>query len=195
MVPGALSIGVKRRGGGEADLSPPSRVEVWNGWSCTSTPAIRRRGVVLSSAQGRLYLYIHLLDAILSKKEGLWGSFCGVKRPGRVADLSPPSRVEVWNAWSYTSTTPYTFMAWCLVKHRGDFTSLCVGRTSHVSVGVMPWTCIRDILGSLLSQSAEVLYTGTVWKRLQVTKYAAHLYFRSNHWSNEIFFALILRRS
>jgi len=24
--------------------------------------------------------------------------------------------------WSCTSTPPYVFMAWCLVKHRNDFT-------------------------------------------------------------------------
>jgi hypothetical protein len=35
---------------------------------------------------------------------------------------SPPSNAEVKNAWSYTSTTPYVFMAWCLVKHRHNFT-------------------------------------------------------------------------
>jgi hypothetical protein len=33
-----------------------------------------------------------------------------VKRPGREADHSPPSSVEVKNAWSYTSTPPYVFM-------------------------------------------------------------------------------------
>jgi hypothetical protein len=47
--------------------------------------------------------------------------FLGVKRPGREADYSPPSSAEVKNAWSYTSTPQYVFMAWCLVKH-GDFT-------------------------------------------------------------------------
>jgi hypothetical protein len=30
----------------------------------------------------------------------------GVKLPGREADHSPPSNVEVENAWSYTSTPP-----------------------------------------------------------------------------------------
>jgi hypothetical protein len=45
----------------------------------------------------------------------------GVKRPGREADHSPPSSADVKNAWSYTSTPQYVFMAWCLVKH-GDFT-------------------------------------------------------------------------
>jgi hypothetical protein len=42
----------------------------------------------------------------------------GVKRPGREADHSPPPSAEVKNAWSYTSTPHYAFMAWCLVKHR-----------------------------------------------------------------------------
>jgi hypothetical protein len=46
----------------------------------------------------------------------------GVKRPGREADHSLPSSAEVKNAWSYTSTPPYVFMAWCLVKHRDNFT-------------------------------------------------------------------------
>jgi hypothetical protein len=35
-----------------------------------------------------------------------WGSFPEVKRPGREADYSPPSRAEDKNAWSYTSTPP-----------------------------------------------------------------------------------------
>jgi hypothetical protein len=46
----------------------------------------------------------------------------GVKRPGREADHSPPSSSDVKNAWSYTSTPQYCFMAWCLVKHRDNFT-------------------------------------------------------------------------
>jgi len=46
----------------------------------------------------------------------------GIKRPGSEADQSPPSSVGVKIAWSYTSTPPYAFMAWCLVKHRDNFT-------------------------------------------------------------------------
>jgi hypothetical protein len=45
----------------------------------------------------------------------------GVKRPWREADHSPPSSAEVKNALSYTYTPQYAFMAWCLVKHRGNF--------------------------------------------------------------------------
>jgi hypothetical protein len=35
----------------------------------------------------------------------------GENRPGREAERSPPSTAEVKNAWSYTSTHPYTFIA------------------------------------------------------------------------------------
>jgi hypothetical protein len=47
-----------------------------------------------------------------------------VKRPGREADHSPPSSAEVTNAWSYTSTPEYVFIAWCLIKRRDNFTFL-----------------------------------------------------------------------
>jgi hypothetical protein len=46
----------------------------------------------------------------------------GVKLQGREADQSPPSSAEIKNAWSYFSNTQYVFMAWCLVKHRDNFT-------------------------------------------------------------------------
>jgi hypothetical protein len=47
---------------------------------------------------------------------GTMGSFPEGKAPGREADHSLPSSVEVKNAWIYTSTPPYVFMAWCSVK-------------------------------------------------------------------------------
>jgi hypothetical protein len=46
----------------------------------------------------------------------------GVKRPEREADHLPPFSAKVKNMWSYTSTPQYFFMAWCLVKHRNEFT-------------------------------------------------------------------------
>jgi hypothetical protein len=51
----------------------------------------------------------------------------GVKRPGRATDHSPPSSAEVKNAWNYAFTPQYVFMAWCLVKHRDNFTWRCIG--------------------------------------------------------------------
>jgi hypothetical protein len=43
----------------------------------------------------------------------------GLKRPGCEADHLSPSIAEVKNARKYTSTPPYVFMAWCLIKHSG----------------------------------------------------------------------------
>jgi hypothetical protein len=45
----------------------------------------------------------------------------GVKRPGRESDYSPPSRADFKNAWSYTSTPQYAFMAWWSVKAQENF--------------------------------------------------------------------------
>jgi hypothetical protein len=45
-----------------------------------------------------------------------------LKRLGREADHSPPTSAQVKKTWTYTSTPPYVFMAWCLVKHRENFT-------------------------------------------------------------------------
>jgi hypothetical protein len=58
----------------------------------------------------------------------------GVKRPRREADHLPPSSVEVKNAWSYTSTPQYVFMAWCLVKHRDNFTLYLLHRFEGTTV-------------------------------------------------------------
>jgi hypothetical protein len=46
----------------------------------------------------------------------------GVKRAGREADHSPPSSAEVKEWVELYSTPQYAFMAWCLVKHRDNFT-------------------------------------------------------------------------
>jgi hypothetical protein len=46
---------------------------------------------------------------------GTAASFLEEKQPEREADHSPPPTAAV-NAWSYTSTPPYVFMAWCLIK-------------------------------------------------------------------------------
>jgi len=46
------------------------------------------------------------------------------KRLRTEAGSSPPSCAEVGKVWSYTSTPLYVFMAWYLVKHRKNFTSI-----------------------------------------------------------------------
>jgi hypothetical protein len=45
-----------------------------------------------------------------------------LKRPGYEADYIPACSAEIRNDWSYTSTLPYIFMEWFLVKHRYNFT-------------------------------------------------------------------------
>jgi len=49
----------------------------------------------------------------------------GVKLPEREADNSSPFSTEVKNVWSYTSTPPYVFMAWCLIKRSDNFAFSC----------------------------------------------------------------------
>jgi hypothetical protein len=39
-----------------------------------------------------------------------------VKRPRREADHSRPASAQVKKMWIYTSTPPYAFMAWCLIR-------------------------------------------------------------------------------
>jgi hypothetical protein len=52
----------------------------------------------------------------------------GVKRAGREADHLPPSSAEVKNAWIYTSTPQYAFMAWFSVKAQGHLYLYRVGK-------------------------------------------------------------------
>jgi hypothetical protein len=47
-----------------------------------------------------------------------------IKRPERDANHSRPSSAEVKYAWSYISTPSYTFMTWCLIKDKDNFTFL-----------------------------------------------------------------------
>jgi hypothetical protein len=40
----------------------------------------------------------------------------GVNRPGREAHYSPPTSIEVKKTWTYASTPPYAFAAYCLIS-------------------------------------------------------------------------------
>jgi hypothetical protein len=76
----------------------------------------------------------------------------GVRRPGREADHSPPSSTENKNAWSYTSTSQYVFMAWCLVKRRDNFT-FYLYLTCHKITPVVTF-CVRgnEYSGSIITK-------------------------------------------
>jgi hypothetical protein len=45
----------------------------------------------------------------------------GIKQFGYEVDHSVPSSSEFNYAWSYTSAPQYIFKAWCLFKHRDNF--------------------------------------------------------------------------
>jgi hypothetical protein len=63
----------------------------------------------------------------------------GVKRPGSETDHSPPSSAEIKNAWSYTSTPQYTFMAWCSFKAQGQLYLYLLSCKSHVASSGRMW--------------------------------------------------------
>jgi len=52
----------------------------------------------------------------------------GVKQLGHKAYHLPPSSAKAENEWGYTSSPPYIFMAWCLVKHKDNFTFYITGK-------------------------------------------------------------------
>jgi hypothetical protein len=64
------------------------------------------------------------------------GALSLVKRPGREADHSSASSAEVKNALNYTSTLPYVFLAWYLVKHTDSLTGQHLHITHYRSVSI-----------------------------------------------------------
>jgi hypothetical protein len=75
----------------------------------------------LIPGRGRDFFSLRYRVQIGSYPMGTGGSFPDVKRLGHEANHSPPSSAENRNAQIYTSTPPYVFIAWCLVKHRDNF--------------------------------------------------------------------------
>jgi hypothetical protein len=43
-----------------------------------------------------------------------------MKRPGRETDHSPLFHAQIISTLSYSSTPPYVFTMWCLIKHRNN---------------------------------------------------------------------------
>jgi hypothetical protein len=69
-----------------------------------------------SSSPGRIKIFHFCISSrpgvhLTSYKMGTGDSFSGVKRQGREADHSSPTRAKVKKMWIYTSTPPYVFMA------------------------------------------------------------------------------------
>jgi hypothetical protein len=79
------------------------------------------RGVEVESQYGQEFSVLHVIQTgswvhPTSYPMGTGGSFPGGKRPGREADHLPLASAEVKKMWIYTSTPPYTFMAYCLIS-------------------------------------------------------------------------------
>jgi hypothetical protein len=86
----------------------------------------------------------------------------GVKRPGREADHSPPSSAEVNNVWSYTSTPQYVFMAWCLIKHRENFTFIYLFLSEVMTLDFLQSKNFGICLCDFLCPKYTVRYFNTV---------------------------------
>jgi hypothetical protein len=83
--------------------------------------------MVFDSWQGQVFFSSQQPDQLLgpfSLSKSLLRAVClAVKQPGHKADHSHPSSAKVKKDWSYTSIPPYILMAWCLIKHRDNFTT------------------------------------------------------------------------
>jgi hypothetical protein len=89
----------------------------------------RRLGIFLLAAASRpavgpIELPTQIVRGILSP---------GAKRPGHEADHSPLYSADVKNTWSDTSSPPYGFTSWCLVKYRDNFTFTFYARRAEES--------------------------------------------------------------
>jgi hypothetical protein len=73
--------------------------------------------VLRSAPQDRDLSLCHLVQIHSGAHRASSPMETGHKAVGCDADHSPPSSAKVMNAWSYTSTPPYVFTAWCIVKH------------------------------------------------------------------------------
>jgi hypothetical protein len=93
-------------------------------------------------------------------RNGYWGLSPGIMRQGCGADLSPQSSVET-NVWIYTSTSPYTLMARCLVKHRDNSTKKIKVKLSLCFFSQAP--SHEDVLGSG-GIAPRILDLGTRWR-------------------------------
>jgi hypothetical protein len=103
----------------------------------------------------------------------------GVKRPGREADHLPPSSAEVKNAWTIPPLLQYVFMAWCLVKHRDNFTFTfikpCYVGSCHHDIarpqvadgedGLQMWRVAANILNNSHGQAIMGGSPGWRWVR------------------------------
>jgi hypothetical protein len=109
-----------------------SSVGIATGYGLDDRGSIPGRGWALGPTQPP----IQWLQGVLS---------LGVKRPWCEADHSPPNTAEVKVCGFVTPLPQYVFMAWCLVKHRGNFIftyCIIIIIIFHLSQGVCFPVCL-----------------------------------------------------
>jgi hypothetical protein len=116
--------------------------KIWK-WVYSDLATHSKFCLTLNSSTGYFYTKTHVYSCVyLERNSGvyrLWGPpsllssgyrglFPGAKRPGSETHYSPPSSAEVKNGGAIPPLHPYVFMAWCLIKHKDNFTGKCVKR-------------------------------------------------------------------
>jgi hypothetical protein len=88
----------------------------------------------------------------------------GVKRKEREVDHSPLYSAEVKNAWSYTLTPQYAFMALCSVKITGKILLIII-----VTVTVINYSGSILFVGRIYYLKTDSIYTKFVGYNLKVS--------------------------
>jgi hypothetical protein len=75
----------------------------------------------------------------------------GVKWPGSKAVHWPPFSDKIMNAWTYISTSPYIFMAWCIIKYRTTSTICTSASWQYATYGFL----FRSYMSTVLTMPKE----------------------------------------
>jgi hypothetical protein len=110
-----------------------------------------RAEVCFPAGAGTFFLFLRAsrpaLEATQPPLQWLQITFSRCRTPRREGYHSPPSSAGVKYAWSYASTPPNVFMAWCMVKHRDNFTLLYLTllhfTSLHFTSQTLKYYCIR----------------------------------------------------
>jgi hypothetical protein len=101
----------------------------------------------------------------------------GVKQLEHEAEHSHPSTARAKKLWSFTSTPPSIFIAWCLMKQRENFTFYltCEIRPNNGA----PISChsyLSLLSDQLMPRIFHTFCTGIAWSQNRIVPYLAHKY-------------------
>jgi len=111
--------------------SAPRHEDVLGEWRYSTTHSLTTAldGYEWSASRPGCFTHRERVSSSPQHPERLWGPIqwvpgtlsLGVKRPEPEADHLFPFSAEIKNVWKYTSTLPYVFMTWYLLKNTGKF--------------------------------------------------------------------------